>query len=52
MKRKEIFTMSWFSILITVVILIWQGVEDFLLAIVTFLIVVCLIYLTFYEGGK
>lgn len=52
MKRKEIFTMIWFSMLITVVVLIWQGIEGLLLAIVTFLIIVCLVYLTFYEGGK
>ncbi len=52
MKKKEIITMTGFSIMITVVILIWQGIEDILLAIVTFGIIMCLVYLMYNEGGR
>ena len=52
MKRKEIITMTAFSIMLTVVILIWQGIGDLLLAIVTLLIIACLVYITFHGEAQ
>jgi len=52
MKKKEVITMTVFSGTITTLILMWQGADDLLLAVVTFVIVMCLIYFTFNEGSR
>lgn len=52
MNRNGIITMTGVSVIIMVVVLIWQGIDDIMLAVVTFGIIMCLFYLMLNKGSK
>jgi len=46
MKGSELFKIIIFSLMVSVMLAIWVGIEEIFLAIVTFLIVLCIGFLT------
>ncbi|UCH72273.1 MAG: hypothetical protein JSW62_01625 [Thermoplasmatales archaeon] len=49
MKTKEIITLIGFSGFMTIFITICQDTVDIALAVVTFLIITCALFITFFE---